>query len=83
MFAFFTPGPMEMCIIAGIAVLLFGARLPSIMSNVGKSISTFKQGFLEGKKELQDIENEVNKAKLEGKQLVKEATDSIKEELEI
>lgn len=83
MFAFFTPGPMEICIIAIVAVLLFGARLPSLMSNVGKSISTFKQGLIEGKKELQELENETAKAKLAGEKLAKETVDTIKEGLKI
>jgi len=43
--AFFTPGPMEMLIIAGIAVLLFGKRLPEVGRSLGKSIVEFKKGI--------------------------------------
>ena len=35
----FMPGPFEMMIIAGIALLLFGKRLPSVARSVGSSIS--------------------------------------------
>ncbi len=38
-------GPMELAIILGIVVILFGARrLPEIGSGVGKAIKNFKSG---------------------------------------
>ena len=43
--AFFTPGPMEMLIIGGIAVLLFGKRLPEVGRSLGKGIVEFKKGI--------------------------------------
>ena len=43
--AFFSPGPMEMMIIAGIAVLLFGKRLPEVGRSLGKGIVEFKKGI--------------------------------------
>ena len=45
MFAFFSPGPMEMVIIGGIAVLLFGKRLPEVGRSLGKGIVEFKKGI--------------------------------------
>ncbi len=42
--AFFTPGPMEMLVIAAIAVLLFGKRLPEVGRSLGKGIVEFKKG---------------------------------------
>lgn len=42
------PGPFEMCIIAGIVLLLFGNRLPGAMRSMGKSITEFKSGMKEG-----------------------------------
>ena len=41
----FMPGPFEMMIIAGIALLLFGKRLPSVARSVGSSISEFQKGL--------------------------------------
>ena len=44
LFAFMTPGPMEMMIILGIGVLLFGKRLPEVGRSLGKGIVEFKKG---------------------------------------
>ena len=57
LFAFFTgmPGPFEMIVIALIALLLFGNRLPSVMRSMGKGITEFKKG-------VNGIEDEVNNA---------------------
>ncbi len=38
----------ELLLVAGIAVLLFGSRLPQTMRSVGKSISEFKKGIKDG-----------------------------------
>jgi sec-independent protein translocase protein TatA len=41
-------GPMELLIVAGVFLLLFGAaRLPSLMRNMGRSINEFKVGMSE------------------------------------
>ena len=55
LFAMFTPGPMEMMIILGIAVLLFGKRLPEVGRSLGKGIVEFKKG-------VRGIEDEVESA---------------------
>ena len=45
LFAFIgMPGPMELMIILGIFLLLFGSRLPSVMRNLGASAREFKKG---------------------------------------
>jgi sec-independent protein translocase protein TatA len=38
-------GPMEMVIVMGIAVLLFGKRLPEVGRSLGKGIVEFKKGL--------------------------------------
>jgi sec-independent protein translocase protein TatA len=38
------PGPVELLIVAGVILLLFGNRLPSVMRSVGRSIVEFKKG---------------------------------------
>jgi len=53
--AFFSPGPMEMLVIAAIAVLLFGKRLPEVGRSLGKGIVEFKKG-------IRGIEDEVESA---------------------
>ncbi|MFV1967215.1 MAG: twin-arginine translocase TatA/TatE family subunit [Pirellulaceae bacterium] len=38
------PGHFEMLIVAGIALLLFGHRLPSVMRSLGRGVVEFKKG---------------------------------------
>jgi sec-independent protein translocase protein TatA len=43
------PGGMELLIIAGVVVLLFGAKkLPGLGGAIGESIKNFKTGIKEG-----------------------------------
>lgn len=54
--AFFgMPGHLELLIIGGIALLLFGNRLPSAMRSMGRGIVEFKKG-------IQGIEDDVDAA---------------------
>ena len=55
LYAFFSPGPMEMVIIGAIAVLLFGKRLPEVGRSLGKGIVEFKKG-------IHGIEDEIDSA---------------------
>lgn len=48
-------GPMELIIVGGIALLIFGNRLPSVARSVGKSLVEFKKG-------MNEIEEEVKQA---------------------
>jgi sec-independent protein translocase protein TatA len=68
LFAFMMPGPMEMLIIAGIMLLLFGSRLPGVMRNLGKGVVEFKKG-------ISGVEDEVANASesTPGKEAEKEA----------
>ncbi len=49
------PGYMELIIVGGIALLLFGNRLPSVMRSLGTSIVEFKKG-------VKGIENDIEEA---------------------
>jgi TatA/E family protein of Tat protein translocase len=39
------PGPLEICIVAAIMLLLFGNKFPSRMRALGASITEFKRGL--------------------------------------
>jgi sec-independent protein translocase protein TatA len=39
------PGPFELMIIAGVALMIFGKRLPSVGRNVALGIRGFQQGL--------------------------------------
>jgi len=52
-------GPLELLIVAGIMLLLFGKRLPGVMRSLGKSIVEFKKG-VKGIED--DVENEGHKS---------------------
>ena len=44
---FFNLGGAELVVLAGIALLLFGKRLPDVARSVGKSVNEFKKGLNE------------------------------------
>ncbi len=45
---FISPGPLELAIVAGVILLLFGSsKLPTLMRNLGKSTNEFKRGMNE------------------------------------
>ena len=65
------PGPLEMMIIAGIVLLLFGNRLPSVMRSLGKGIVEFKKG-------VKGIEDDIDSAG-DSERIAKNDTDASKE----
>ena len=48
---FGTFGWQELLIIAFILLLLFGTRLPTVMRNLGKGVTSFKKGLEEGRED--------------------------------
>ncbi len=72
--AFFgAPGPMEMLIIGGIAVLLFGKRLPEVGRSLGKGIVEFKKG-------INGIEDDLDNASSGTSQVTDESSENDYEE---
>ena len=50
------PGTTELLIIAGVVILLFGAKkLPQLGGAVGESIKNFKKGVKDDKKKLAEL----------------------------
>ena len=70
---FGTIGPWEIVLILGVALLIFGGRLPQIGKNLGRGIVEFKKG-------LKGIEDDVEGAGEESAKQLKEAQAKIKEE---
>jgi sec-independent protein translocase protein TatA len=56
------PAGSEWILIALIALLIFGGRLPQLAKNLGRSISDFKKGVKESENELRNAVNESDKA---------------------
>ncbi len=60
--AFWMPGPWELAIIAIIALILFGRRLPEVGKSLGKGIVEFKKGLKEVQDEVTNTSDEIDKA---------------------
>ena len=41
----FGANPIELLIVIGVALLLFGKRLPDLMRSMGQSVTEFKKGI--------------------------------------
>lgn len=55
-------GPMETILIIGAVVLLFGAdKIPKLAKSVGEAKEKVKEGRMEARKEMEEIEQEVQK----------------------
>ena len=53
--AFWSPGPGEMLLLAAVALLLYGGKLPEVARSWGKSFAEFRRG-------LSGIQNDINEA---------------------
>jgi sec-independent protein translocase protein TatA len=49
----------ELAVIAVIAVLIFGRRLPEVGRDIGKGLNEFKRGLKEIGADVDDVKNEV------------------------
>jgi len=58
--SFYMPGPWEIAIIAVVALLLFGRRLPEVGRSLGRGIVEFKKG-------LRSVEDEISQVGQEDK----------------
>ncbi len=56
------PGPLELIVIAGVALIIFGRRLPDVARSMGKSIVEFKKG-------LKDVHDEIDQTAVPPKTL--------------
>jgi sec-independent protein translocase protein TatA len=70
---FGTIGPWELVLILGVALLIFGGRLPQLGKNLGKGIVEFKKG-------LKGIEDDIENAGEDSAKQLKEAQAKVKEE---
>ncbi len=52
-------GPTELLLAAGVGLLLFGNRLPSIARSMGRSLIEFKRGFKEVEQEIKELEDDL------------------------
>ena len=54
-------GVWEMSIVGGIALLLFGKRLPEVARGLGSSIVAFKKGISGIEDDVKEVNKEINK----------------------
>lgn len=67
------PGPVELCIVGVVALLLFGKRLPEVARSVGSSFVEFKRGLTSGQEALNDASSFLNEQAESVKDTVKKA----------
>ena len=49
------PGGVELAVVVGVIILLFGAaKIPTLMRSMGSGISEFKKGLKEGEQDAAD-----------------------------
>ena len=55
LFAFWSPGPAEMMVLAVVALLLYGGNLPEVARSWGKSFAEFRRGLSGFQSELNQV----------------------------
>ena len=63
--ALWTPSGWELIIIAIIALLLFGKRLPEVARSMGKGVVEFKKGLKGVEDEVDKVQDDVRQAEYE------------------
>jgi sec-independent protein translocase protein TatA len=58
LFAIFGVGPVELLVVGGVVLLLFGNRLPGLMRSVGRSVVEFKKGVNEIENSSEDVDED-------------------------
>ena len=67
--------PLTYALVAGVAFLLFGNRLPSVMRSLGRSVVEFKKGVAGIEDDLEETVNEAeSKAKNKANRSAEEAS---------
>lgn len=62
-FAFFTPGPLEIGICVAVILLLFGPKqIPAIARNLGRFGPSFRAGMKEVEQEVAETQTAINEA---------------------
>lgn len=69
LFGMFGINPMELAIVGGVILLLFGNRLPGLMRSLGRSVVEFKHGA----REIEEDEQERLANKTDGAEEVKKS----------
>jgi sec-independent protein translocase protein TatA len=59
------PGHIELLVVAMVALLLFGNRLPSVMRSMGRGVVEFKKGIKGIEDEIEDAGKKVEEASKE------------------
>jgi sec-independent protein translocase protein TatA len=72
--AMWMPGPFELVVIAVVAILVFGKRLPEIARGMGRSLFEFKRGIQEVNDVKQDITKEIKDVKQDITKEIKKIT---------
>ena len=62
----FIESPFALGVIALVAILLFGHKLPGVAHSLGKSVSNFKKGVREGEIELEQDKKEPASVEMKG-----------------
>ena len=72
MISFGMPGATELCIIAGVALLIFGKRLPGVARSIGSSVVEFRKGLRDVEDEINDTQKELNDTQRETQKLLED-----------
>jgi sec-independent protein translocase protein TatA len=76
-FAVGMPGPMELAIIGGILILIFGPKqLPKMFRSLGAAIPSLQRGMAETKAEIAELDRAAAEAKAQAEEAVQTVVDA-------